>query len=99
MNARKEFPQGVGISCASITITQEWEVGDSIKLPIGHTKEEYEEFLNKLDVEYDAGYGSQVLHGYIWCNDGTWFSRGEYDGSEWWQYHSLPTIPDYLKKL
>jgi len=44
----------------------------------------------KLNVEYDSGYGGQQLFGTIWMVDGTWWTRGEYDGSEWWQHHECP---------
>jgi hypothetical protein len=46
--------------------------------------------LPQLDFEYDSGYGGQELFGYIWYEDGTWSSRGEYDGSEWWEHVSRP---------
>lgn len=26
-------------------------------------------------------------------NDGCWFERHEYDGSEWWSYYTLPERP------
>lgn len=52
-----------------------------------------DEVLPRLDFEYDSGYGSQHIGGYIWYSDGTWSSRGEYDGSEWWVYHKCPTCP------
>lgn len=48
--------------------------------------------LPMLDFNYDDGYGSRHLHGYIWYADGTWSSRGEYDGSEWWEHHSRPPM-------
>jgi hypothetical protein len=32
----------------------------------------------------------------IWFKDGSWATRGEYDGSEWWEYHKLPQVPTYL---
>jgi hypothetical protein len=44
-----------------------------------------------LDFEYDDGYGEQVLFGYVVFKDGTWLSRSEYDGSEWWEYNTTPT--------
>jgi hypothetical protein len=62
----------------------------------GFSKEEYEEFLKQIDIEYDSGYGIQYLDGCIWLTDGTWIDRGEYDGSEWWQHHSCPEIPESL---
>ena len=42
---------------------------------------------------YEASYGSQQLFGTLWFTDGRWATRGEYDGSEWWQLHSLPPLP------
>ena len=53
-----------------------------------------EEVLPQLNFNYDAGYGSQKLFGFIWYADGTWSERYEYDGSEWWDYNSCPEIPD-----
>jgi len=52
-----------------------------------------EEVLPNLDFDYDEGYGGQRLYGNIWYTDGTWSTRVEYDGSEWWEYHKCPTCP------
>lgn len=70
-----------------------------ISLKEGYTEEEYEEFLNKLDFDYDAGYGSQHMYGTVWLTEpGVWMERREYDGSEWWELFKCPMIPDNLKK-
>lgn len=53
---------------------------------------EFNEGIAKLDFEYDAGFGGQELYGTVVFADGTWLTRGEYDGSEWWEYHCCPTI-------
>lgn len=58
-----------------------------------HTLEEFEQFKKDLNFEYDSGYGLQELSGTLWLKDGTWLTRGEYDGSEWWEYHYLPEMP------
>jgi len=50
-----------------------------------------EQVLPLLDFEYDSGYGTQELDGYIWYADGTWSVRGEYDGSEWWEHVVRPS--------
>jgi len=63
-----------------------------------YTNEEYEKFLESLDFMYDSGYGGQNLFGTIWFEDCTWADRGEYDGSEWWQLHIMPTIPEILMR-
>ena len=47
---------------------------------------------------YDAGYGAQYLKGIIALKNGTWYERAEYDGSEWWEYRSLPKKPDWVEK-
>lgn len=48
-----------------------------------------DEVLSKLDFEYDNGYGGQFMNGTIWYTDGTWSERGEYAGSEWWEYKNV----------
>lgn len=50
-----------------------------------------ESFLAYADrVDYDSGYGGQNIDPYleIVLKDGSWFDRREYDGSEWFEYHS-----------
>jgi hypothetical protein len=56
-----------------------------------------EEELNHIDMEYDAGYGSQELYGIVLFNDNTWLQRAEYDGSEWWVHMYPPTIQQTLE--
>jgi hypothetical protein len=53
-----------------------------------------DEVLPKLDFDYDSGYGTQELEGTIWYSDGTWSDRREYDGSEWWEHHECPPLPN-----
>ncbi len=68
------------------------------ELKENYDKEELANFLSDLDFEYDSGYGQQELYGTIWLADGSWLSREEYDGSEWWQHNFLPLVPSYLQK-
>lgn len=94
MNALKELLRIVNateIKCAEISCNDK-----SIELKAGHTFSELTVFLESLDFEYDDGYGGQELYGLVWLDDGTWLSRGEYDGSEWWERHVLPEIPEHL---
>jgi hypothetical protein len=107
-NARKELEgqltRRAKIKCALIEKSDGYDPGcynfeesfQKFKLKVNHTEEELESFLKSLDFEYDSGYGSQELFGTVWLEDGTWFTRGEYDGSEWWEYHKLPEIPAEL---
>jgi len=66
-------------------------------LPLNYTPEQYSDFCRQLDFQYNSGYGSQYLDGTIWYEDGTWSSRSEYDGSEWWVHNSCPSILDELR--
>lgn len=63
-----------------------------------HTPEELEAFLNSMDFEYNDGYGLQEIEGTIVFTDGSWLTRGEYDGSEWWENHQIPKYTDYIKE-
>lgn len=87
------------IKCALIEKANWYDYGESFQkfeLKVNHTEEELESFLESLDFEYDAGFGSQELFGTVWLEDGTWLTRAEYDGSEWWEYRKLPEIPEEL---
>lgn len=94
------------IKCAVIRTERDsyWDDDDDyvkpapIHLKERYTPEEYKEFLQKLNFEYDAGYGGQELFGMVWLmEDNTWLERSEYDGSEWWSYRYCPSIPIELK--
>lgn len=102
-NAKRELIgalNGGKIKCASITHGSSWDEDSHSKhiLKVGYSKEELDVFLESLDFKYDNGYGGQELYGTVWLKDGeSWLTRGEYDGSEWWEYNKLPEIPDELK--
>lgn len=51
-------------------------------------------FLRLADVEYDSGFGGQeVARDLVLVGKSWWLERGEYDGSEWWEFKSLPIKP------
>ena len=54
-----------------------------------------EHFKALANVEYDAGYGAQKVASdlVILMKDGSWFSRREYDGYEWWEHHTALKLP------
>jgi len=60
------------------------------------TKENIKEKIKELDFDYCEGYGSQELYGLVLFDDNSWLERGEYDGSEWWEYKKPPTIEEVL---
>ena len=55
----------------------------------------WEEFKKLADFEYDSGYGGAevVVDLRIVFKDMTYMHRGEYDGSEWWEYQERVKIP------
>lgn len=105
LKALKEFKETVGnkiVKCAHIELKYDIDDNDddvfrTIALKQNYNSEELELFLNQLDFKYDSGMGSQYLFGTIWLTDGSWFSRREYDGAEYWHHNVLPTIPDECK--
>lgn len=64
------------------------------KLKPLYSIDDYNEFLKFLDREYDSGYGGQKLFGVIYCENGVWMQRGEYDGAEWWDIFKYPDLRD-----
>nr|WP_298659840.1 hypothetical protein [uncultured Flavobacterium sp.] len=96
-NAKQELLNAVKdtakIKCASIRYGRREDEATPKTLKLNYSENEYNEFLNLLDFEYDSGYGGQELYGTVWLEDGTWLSRGEYDGSEWWEHNVLPDVP------
>jgi len=83
------------LKCASISKGYyEWDENKKkVVLKLNYSESDYQQFLKDLDFDYDSGYGGQELFGTVWLEDGTWLSRGEYDGSEWWEHNVLPIIP------
>ena len=101
INAKEEFVRHTGtmtIKCAYIQFMDYLEDGEKFSLTTGYTDDEYKQFLSDIDRNYNNGYGSQQIDGMIWYEDGTWTTRGEYDGSEWWEYNKCPNIPTELDR-
>ena len=99
-NAKKELEKilegKAKVKCAEITKGYQYDDDEPCPkyvLKLNHSEQELNDFLKSLDFEYDSGYGGQELYGTVWLEDGTWLSRGEYDGSEWWKHNVLPDIP------
>lgn len=103
LNAREEFEKHIdniaSVKCAMLCWGDpeyNWrnkEV-ERVFLYPGFTEQDYKDFLDRIHVNYDNGYGGQNLFGTIWYTDGTWSDRREYDGSEWWEHQTCPAYPD-----
>lgn len=106
-NARKELKSIIDsldleIVAANISYNSKKDKGWCyVSLQTGYDEKEYENFFNHLDFEYDDGYGygSQEIDGTIWCKDGYWITRSEYNGSEWWEVLKYPKIPNELRRI
>ena len=88
------------INCANISIcTYEIFVNNNgrMSLVFDSEKDSIEILISFLDkIEYDNGFGGQELFGIILTNKNSLLERGEYDGSEWWEYITIPTKEDVL---
>lgn len=62
------------------------------------TKGNFEIVAKKTN--YDAGFGAQrVATDLVLVGDDWWIERAEYDGSEWWEYKSIPARKQYIKNI
>lgn len=60
-------------------------VGDTDK------KTTWKQFASIANFYYDNGYGgNEIDSSLIVVGKDFWLERGEYDGSEWWEYKELP---------
>ncbi len=54
----------------------------------------WEEFVSLANVEYSCGYGcAEIARDLIIVGKDFWLERGEYDGSEWWEFKRMPEKP------
>lgn len=59
----------------------------------------WDDFKDVANIEYDPGFGSAEINDQIIIvGDNWWMERQEYDGSEWWEFKTLPQKPSYYKK-
>ena len=54
----------------------------------GKYRMSWDKFKERANFLYDKGYGSSKIATdlIVYFNDNTYMTRGEYDGSEWWEY-------------
>lgn len=71
----------------------------AISLPPFHWSKDLYAFLEKLDFDYDDGFGGQNVYGKIMLNDGSWLERAEYDGSEWWEFKERVSFTVAMEEL
>jgi hypothetical protein len=56
----------------------------------------WDQFVKLAGFEYDSGFGGQQIASdlIIAFSDGASMKRGEYDGSEWWEYAMPFVMPE-----
>lgn len=56
-----------------------------------YNKTSWSNFESVANITYDNGYGgNEIASDLLIVGDGWWLERGEYDGSEWWEFKKLP---------
>ena len=88
-NAKEELLEHIkdrSVKCVHVSLIND---EDNEIIAIG----QLEKIIEKINFDYDNGFGAQMLHGTIWYEDGTWSERQEYDGSEKWVYKKCPKLP------
>lgn len=55
----------------------------------------FADFMEIAPDSYDSGFGGQeVAKDLLIVGDNWWLERHEYDGSEWWEFKTIPTKPE-----
>jgi hypothetical protein len=58
----------------------------------------WDDFSSISDFNYDNSYGSlEIKEELKIVGDNWWMERHKYDGSEWWEFKTLPEIPKINK--
>jgi len=80
----------------TLLIIKEHNKKESEILWVGTRQEftDWETFKKYADFDYNEGFGAEEINGslLIVAND-WWLERHEYDGSEWWEFKTLPQQP------
>ena len=63
-----------------------WVCGFMGEIPV-------DEFWIVSNRKYDEGFGGAEVKDIYIVGDDWWLERAEYDGSEWWEYKTIPTRP------
>lgn len=60
----------------------------------------WDDFVSQVNRSYDDGYGSTLIKDNLQIvGKNWWLERHEYDGSEWWEFKSMPKKPKEYKKF
>lgn len=63
-------------------------------------KNTWNNFCLNANFMYDAGYGgNEIPMDLKVVGKDFWLERHEYDGSEWWEFKTIPTEPEEIREL
>lgn len=66
---------------------------DVIAVICDDQKGSFRAFAKLADFRYDNGYGLEAIESSLMIiGDDWWLERGEYDGSEWWEFKKVPRL-------
>lgn len=91
----------IRIKCAECFSVNTDDVLEIYMLPINHTLDDCDKFINLFDFEYIdmVEYTEDmILTGTIWWSDGSWSTREVYAEFESWVFYRAPDIPRILKR-
>ena len=67
------------------------KVSDVLFINLKQSSCTWEQFKAVSNFNYDNGYGGNEIEGSLKIvGDNWWLERGEYDGSEWWEFKKMP---------
>ena len=63
-------------------------------------KNTWDNFCLNANFFYDSGYGrNKIPMDLIVVGKDFWLERHEYDGSEWWEFKTIPVEPEEIREL
>lgn len=88
----------------TLDVLSEYNKTPSDVLWVGHinqnVKNTWEWFEKNADFLYDNGYGgNEIPMSMVIVGKDFWLERHEYDGSEWWEFKSLPQEPERVAEF
>lgn len=84
----------------SVLVKNNKTVKDVLWVGCPEFKSSWENFEKIANIEYDEGYGApEVATDLVIVGDGFWLERAEYDGSEWWEFKTMPKVPTAMKVI
>lgn len=64
------------------------------------SKNTWEYFVKNADFLYEDGFGcEEIPTDLIVVGKDFWLERHSYDGSEWWEFKSMPVEPDIIEEF